>query len=328
MVLDRRSLLGLGALVAPSAIPSVLRARSVLPDSDITILVGYTAGGGTDIVARMIARQLERRLGRRVSVRNHTGAAGTIPGELLKKGPADGSLLAFMPSTVFVNRLAARNFPFDPLTDLVPLTLAGTFSIGLGVSPRLELRTFEDYVQWLKTDDKARRRLGTTSVTAFIEILSLLLGRAIGTTLTGVEYGGERALVDDIAIGRIPAGVASMPALLPSHRGHQLRLLMTTSSKRLAVAPDVPTATELGYPKLEMEEWFAFFAPAATPAPIAAEWTHQLREAIADRTMVDEMRQLGLIATISTSEQTAALIASHQESWTERMEAIGKKVAN
>jgi len=323
--MKRRALIALGALAAPLAAPAILsrpaRARTTLPDTGLTILVGYVAGGGTDLVVRAIATQLEQRLGRHVVIQNRPGASGEIPGEILKKGPPDGSTIAILASTSLVSKLATKDFPFDPLTDLSPITLAGTFPIGLGVSPKLDLRSFDEYIAWLKAGDAKRRRLGNTSSEAFIRVLNLLLDRSIGVSLDLADYRGAAPMVNDIAEGRIPAGAAAMTSMLVAHRGHRLRLLMTTGTKRLKVAPDVPTARELGYAKLEMEEWFAFFTAPGTPEPIVNEWNRQLGSAI--QAVADEVAEIGLTAATSTPAEVTALVAGHQKTWEARMKEVG-----
>src|SRR5262249_6155991 len=146
MVLDRRSLLTLGTLAVPVLSSGVARAQGALPDRAIRIFIGFEAGGGADSVARAIATRLQRRLGRHVSVESRTGSFGALPGEIVRKGPADGSQLALLSSTTLVSKLATKDFPYDPVNDLAPVTEIGTFSIAFAVSPTLGVETFADYI--------------------------------------------------------------------------------------------------------------------------------------------------------------------------------------
>jgi tripartite-type tricarboxylate transporter receptor subunit TctC len=328
MVLSRRLLLA-GALAAPTIIPSFARGQSILPDKTIRIFVGFEAGGGADTIAHAIATQLERRLSHRVTVENRPGQAAALPGEIVKNGPADGSQLAFLSSTTLVSRLTTKDFPFDPINDLAPITLVGTFPMAFAVSPKLGVETFADYLKWLKAGDAQRRKVGNTSSDAFIQVLNILLSRSIGEALVPTNYRGAVPLIADLEEGRIPAAVTTITSFLPAHRGGRLRILMSTGAKRLGVARDIPTAAELGFSNLEMQEWFAFFASAKTPMPVVAEWNRRLGAAISDASVVDQVRPLGLeLHPSSSPDSITARIDSHQIEWEARMKEAGMKPTN
>jgi tripartite-type tricarboxylate transporter receptor subunit TctC len=320
--LTRRTVLA-GSLVSPALWPGVGRAQTILPDKALTILVGFAANGGTDTIARAIAAPIERRVGRHLSVLTKPGSAGAIPGEMLKKGSADGSTVGFLASTTLVSKLAAADFPFDPLTDVTAISLAGTWPMALAVSPKLGVKTFDEYLRWLRTDDPKRLKLGSTASDTFIEAFSRMVGKALAVTFQPTAYRGTVALTDDLQEGRLPAAVSGIVSLLEHHRGGRLRLLMTTSPERLPVAPDVPTARELGYPGLEDLEWFAFFASAKTPAPLIGEWNRQIRAVMADKELTAQLTEIGLTVLTSTPEEAAARVAGHLKVWKDHMQDVG-----
>lgn len=318
--LFRRSLL----VAAPALLTSASRAQGVLPERGIRIMVGFQANGGTDIIARLIATQLTRRLGRNVLVENKPGESGSVPGELLKKGTTDGSSLAFLASTTLVARLGQRDFPFDPLTDLAPISLAGNWPIGLAVSPKLGISTMAEYLKWLKTSDAPdRNKLGNTASEAFIEIFNLMFEKALGVTMKASTYRGALPMVNDLADGKLPAAVSGIVSLLQHHRGGRLKLLMTTGRDRLAVAPEIPTARELGYAGLQVDEWFAYFARTGTAAPIIDAWNDQIRFVLDDRGLQSELAQIGMQVQTSTPQQVTQRIIEHQQAWKERMKSVG-----
>lgn len=323
MPIDRRSLLALGSLSLPALAARVARGQTALPDKDVRILVGFEAGGGADAAARAVATELQRRLSVHVHVENRTGSHGAMPGEIVKKGPAEGTMLALLSSTTLVSKLATRDFPFDPVNDLAPVAEVGTFAIAFAVSPMLDVDSFEDYLQWLKAGDNRRRRIAVSSNTAFIQVLNNLLRQSIGETLEPVSYRGAVPIVNDLRDGRIPASVNTITSLLPAHRGRRVRILMTTSARRLAVAPNIPTAIELGYPKLDMEEWFAFFVAAKTPERVVAAWSRELRRVIETPEVADTLKPLGLEIRTASPEAITALIERHQKAWQRRMQAVG-----
>jgi tripartite-type tricarboxylate transporter receptor subunit TctC len=321
--MKRRSLMAFGALAAPLIIPGLARAQSVLPSKSLRFLVGFESGGGGDLTARAIATQVERRLSRHVVVENKTGLSGAVPGEMMKKAPPDGSQLALLSSTTLIAKLTMKDYPFDPLKDIAPVIQVGDFPIAFAVSRKLGVSTFDEYLKWLKEGDSSRRKIAVSSNVAFIKVLNVLLGKAIGETLEVVSYRGPIAAVADVEQGRIPASCNTVTSLLPAHRGGRVRILMTTGAKRLQVANDIPTASELGYPQLDMREWFAFFAPPATSPAIIAEWNRRLSLAIGDAAVGDALRPLGLELETSTPSELAARVASHQMEWERRMKNAG-----
>jgi tripartite-type tricarboxylate transporter receptor subunit TctC len=321
--LHRRSLLALGS--AASFAPAAGQAQIKIPDKGISIIVGFPSSGSTDTIARWIAPKLERRIGRHVTVQNKPGAAGAMAGEAAKKATPDGTVLAFIPSTTLVSRLASKTFPFDPLVDLAPITTVGSYQTGLAVSPTIGVKTLPEYLEWVKAGDETRHKIGSTASDAFVEVLSKLFKEATGVTLELVPYRGSAALVNDLQGGAVPAAVSAITSLLEHHRGGRLRILMTTGAKRQAVAKNIPTARELGYPQLEMNEWFAFFTTAGTPPETLETWNDQFRFVLADGEMKAQMVQLGLEVETCTIEEARALVLAHRKDWEQRLQAIGIK---
>jgi tripartite-type tricarboxylate transporter receptor subunit TctC len=323
----RRTCLAAGLVAAPALLTGAALGQNLQRERDIRIFVGFEAGGGADSVARAIAVQLQRRLSRRIVVENRSGLFGAVPGELIKKAGPDGSELALLSSTTLISRLTTKGFPFDPTKDLSPITKVGNFSIAFAVSPALGIATFKDYVDWIGQGDPQRRRVAVSSNTTFVEVLNVLLRRSIGVTLEPVYYRGVVPILGDLRDGRIPATVNTLTSLLPPHRGRRARILMTTGSRRLSAARDIPTALELGYQTLDMEEWFAFFASPATPAPMVAQLNGRLRAVIEDREMVELLKPLGLEVDSSSPAELAELIDTHRRAWQARLVDTGVAAA-
>jgi tripartite-type tricarboxylate transporter receptor subunit TctC len=320
----RRSLLTLASLAAGAVMaPAVVRARSALPDKTLRILVGFVAGGGADTVARLIARSLERRTGRYVIVENRPGSAGAHPGELIMKGGPDGATVAMLASNSLAARLAVKDFPFDPLTDIAPIGTVGTFPLGFAVSPTIGVTTFAEYLDWLKRGDAKARRLGNTSSDAFIDVLGHTIGRAFDIDLRIAPYRGAAPMVNDLRDGRLPAAVTAATSFLQHHRGRRLRMLMTSGPERMRVAQDVPTARELGVSGLEMEEWYGVFASPETSPEVVAEWNLHLYHALADRNLAGELAQLGLEVDPSAPDELRPRLEAHLAGWRVRMKEAG-----
>ena len=324
-VLPRRSLLAAGAALA---IPETAGAQTALPYKPLRILIGYPSSGGSDSLVHIIAGTLQSQLSRKVAVDYRAGDSGMAAGEQLKKAIPDGSVVAFMPSATMVGKLTIPGFPFDPLADLQPLTLAGTYPTAFAVSPKVGVTTFAEYVAWLKAGEPGRDRFGTTTPGSFTQYFGTALGRAIGVVLESVPYRGARPLLADLEQGRIPAGTGGITSFLAAHRGGRLRLLATSAAKRIAAAPAVPTVGELGFPKLEQSGWYAFFAPPGMPPPLVEAWTAALHVALESREVSEQLLQLGFTVETSTPAELAARLVADFRTWSEMLDSMGLKRAN
>lgn len=322
-LLGRRTLLA-GAALTP-ALPA--HGQTTLPDKQVQLLVGFVTGGATDNVARKIAQPLEARIGRHITVVSRPGGSGAAPAELLRKDGGEGRLLAFMPSTTLVSTLLP-GAAFDPVADLTPITITGTWPLGLAVSPTLGIRTFEEYVTWVKADDPKRRKLGSTASDGFIQIFGAVIGKEIGAAFETHSYRSVNPMVNDLKDGRLPSAATGLVSLMEHHRGGRLRLVMITAPRRLAALPNVPTARELGYPGLEDLEWFALFASAKTSPALIKEWNRQIVSTMADASLGAELAEFGMTTETSTPEEARDRVASHLAMWRERMLKAGMTPAN
>ncbi|MBI3197237.1 MAG: hypothetical protein HYZ40_06960 [Rhodospirillales bacterium] len=328
--LPRRTLLARALLATGTAFaaPAVARAQSTLPYGTIRILIGYPSSGGSDSLVHVIAGALQTELSRTVSVEYKPGPSGSAAGAVLKNSAPDGKTIAFMPSATMVAKLIKPGFPFDPLTDLLPLTLAGTYPTTFAVSPRIGVANFAEYVQWLKAGDATRARFGTTTPNSFTQFFGTLLGGEIGVPLEAVPYNGARPLLADLEQGRIPAGTGGITSFLVPQRGGRLRILLSSAAKRSAAAPDVPTVSELGFPKLQQTNWYAFFAPPGMSAALVAAWTAELRAVLESGDVSEQLRQLGLAVETSTPAEMAARLASDFREWKAVLDSLGMKPIN
>lgn len=323
--LTRRSLVAAGAAFA---VPASARAQTTLPYGTIRIFIGYPSSGGSDSLVHVIAGALQQQIGRSVTVDYKPGPSGAGAGEQLKKSAPNGNTLAFIPSATMVGKLIRPDFPFNPQTDLQPLTLAGTYPTAFCVSPKIGVATLADYVQWLKAGDPQRARFGTTTPDSFTQYFGTMVGREIGVPLESVPYRGARPLVADLEEGRIPAGTGGITSFLTPQRGGRLKVLMISAAKRLKVAPQVPTVVELGFAKLVQTNWYAFFAPPGMSAPLVAAWTAELRKALQSREVSEQLGQLGFEVQTSSPDELAERLASDFRNWKELLDSLGVKPIN
>jgi len=320
--INRRSALALAG--AALAAPAVARADTALPDKTLKILIGFPAGGGTDVMARVIAEALKRRTGRNVIIDNKAGASGTLAGEALKNSPPDGTTICYMPSATVVQKLTMASMPFDPQTDIAPITLAGTVQTAYCVSPTIGVNTLAEYIEWLKKNP-TRHNFGTTAMGSFTHFFGVMAGQAIGIPLEPVPYRGAAPLIADLQGGHVPAGCGGITDFLEHHRAGKVRVIFTSGEKRASAAPDIPTASELGYPSLRILGWYVFFAPPKTPAALIDAWGNELRAVLKMPEIEKRMTEFGLDVETSTPQQVSQRIATDLKRWKEILDSIGYK---
>ena len=325
--LARRSLLAAGPLCGlPWILPPRALAQNALPGKALRILIGFSAGGGAEPMARAISPRLELRTSRRVTVENKASDRNEPAGEFMSKALTEGSVVAFLPTTTIAMTPPREIFPFDSRSDLVPLTMVGTFQVALMVPRAANLATFASYVAWLKAGPPERRRLGTSSADPYLKLYGLMIGRECGVDLEIVPLKTSSRLVAAVKEGSVHAGISSVPPLLEHNRDGAMRILMTSGAKRATVLRDVPTAVELGYPNLELQEWYGFFASSASPPAVAAEWSRVLQPILLEPEVVAQLATLGLDAAPTTQAEATALFKARLKTWAEKTATFGMKM--
>lgn len=323
---SRRALL---ASAGPALLALPAAAQTGLPDRAVRIWVGFSPGGGADVVARAIAPSIQQRLGRPVTVENRPGAAGATMGDSLKKAAPDGATIGLLPSTTLIGRLTSPStFPFDPLRDLAPLGIVGTFETAFVVSPSTGVRTVAEYAQWGKDGPPERRRFGTAAPETFSQYFAQLLAQQYDLSLDPVPLRGTGPLSSDLGQGRLPAGCGGLASFVHQHRGGKLRILTTSGPVRNPVLPDVPTVVELGFPKLQLIDWYAFFAPAGLPPPLVAAWDRALSTAVEAQETREQLTQYGVVVGVARPDECAARLAADFDRWRTLLDMLGIRAAN
>jgi tripartite-type tricarboxylate transporter receptor subunit TctC len=304
-MITRRSTLAIGgaAAIAP---PVAARAQqNGLPDKPLRILVGFPAGGGTDVMARFLAEPLKQRTGRNVLIDNKAGASGTIAVETLKNAAPDGTTIAYVPSATIVQKLTMESVPFDPLVDIQPITLAGTVQTAFCVSPTIGVNTLPEYIEWLKKNP-TRHSFGTTAMGSFTHFFGVMA---------------------DLQGGHIAAGCGGITDFLEHHRAGKVKVIFTSGTKPTTSAPEIPTATQLGYPKLQILGWYVFFVPARTPAPVVDAWGRELKAVLALPEVQKKLTELGLDVETSTPAEFTQRMTADLARWKTIIDSIGYKPA-
>jgi tripartite-type tricarboxylate transporter receptor subunit TctC len=313
----------LGAAAAAMAAPAA-RAQG-LPGGAIRMVIGYAPGGGTDVIARFIADKLREHSGMNVLVENRPGASGILAPAAMKGAATDGSVILLTPSVSTIEQIATRkSMPFDLNTDLLPVTLAGTVATVYAVSSAINVSTLPEYVAWLKKNPK-NASFGTAAMGSTTHFFGVELGQAVGVVLEPVPYKGTGPLLTDIVAGHIPAGCGGVTSFLQHHRSGKVRILAVSGAKRATAASDLPTVTELGYPKLTSEGFYSFYLPAKTSPAVVDTWNSRLAEVLALPDLRKKLVELGLEVQTSTPAELAERQGRALVAFTASMKAAGYK---
>lgn len=275
-LLSRRTVLAAAALPVLAASPSAW-SQAAWPHKPVRVVVAFTAGGTTDILARAVGQRLAEKYKQPFVIDNKPGAGGNLGTEIVAKAPADGyTLIVNSVGPMAVNPSLYKNLPFDPLTDLVPVVQIADVPNVLVVHPSLPVRTFDEFVTYMRAN-AAKLNYGSTGTGTSSHLSGYMLGKRIGAMAQHVPYKGATAL-NDLIGGQIQFMFATIPSVIQHIQGGKLRALAVTSLKRSRSMPDVPTVAERGFPGFEAGSWFGFFAPKGTPAVVITELNRAVNE--------------------------------------------------
>jgi tripartite-type tricarboxylate transporter receptor subunit TctC len=280
------------------------------PDRPVRIVVGFSAGGPTDIPARFIADRLGTALGQRFIVENRTGAGGQIATMDVLGKPRDGSSLLLCTHFEGIN-LALYKAAQYKLTDLAPISQIARYYYGLAVTNEIPASTWSQFIAYARANP-GKVNYGSVGRGSAQELIALEIGKMTGTTLTGVPYKGGADIMNDLISGRIHLYVSPTLAILPQLKAGKLRIIGVSSAERLAVAPDLPTVTESGLPLVRFG-WLGFCGAAGTPQPIVALLNRQINAIVKAPDYRDMIEKAGSVPLGSTPEELAKILVDTYE---------------
>jgi tripartite-type tricarboxylate transporter receptor subunit TctC len=262
------------------------------PNRVIRLIVGFAAGGGNDIFARLVGQKLSELIGQSVVIENRPGAGGRLAAAYVAGQVADGyTLLVGAAGAMSVAPAIYPNLPYHPLRSFVPLTLIGSFPLVLAVAPSHGFKSVADLVAWAKANpDKSNYATSAPGFTIATELLKL----KSGMPGVAIPYKSSNEMVLSVISGQTLLTIADPPPAVPLVKGGQLRALAVTGAKRLAELPDVPSMAEAGLPDVNMGLWSGLFAPAGTPVAITQKLEDALRRAIQSPDVADKLKALGV----------------------------------
>ena len=310
-----RKAITLGVLTLCSAFaPAHGAAQETYPARPIRLIVPSAPGGGTDFTARTISQKLTESIGQTVIVDNRAGAAGNIGAEIAAKASPDGYTLV-MPITSFpINPHLYSKLPFDTLKDFAPVVMASSAPLFLVVNPSIPAKTVGELIAFAKSKpgqlNYANSGNGTTA-----HLAGELFKKMAGVNLVSVPYKGGGPAVIDLMAGRVQIYFSTIPAALSHVQAGKLRGVAVTTTQRVSLIPDVPTAAESGLPGFEVVGWFGIFAPAGTPRLVVAKLNKELNQVLSLPDTQQRFASQGLIPGGGTPEELGKFLRAEIAKW-------------
>ncbi len=322
MGLHRRHFLSLAAgAAALPALPRLARAADY-PTRPVHLVVGFPAGSGPDIIARLAAQALSTRIGQEVVVDDRPGAGGNIGTEVVAKATGDGYTLFLAVSANAINASLYKNLNFDFARDLVPVGMVALTPFVIAVNPSFPPKNLSELIALAK-DKPGSINMATAGVGSGSQVSGELFQMMAGIKLTHVPYRNN--YVPDLLAGQVPLAVSPMPQVIEFVKDGRLRALGITPATRSQMLPDVPSIGEVvkGY---DASGWFGLVAPRGTPPEIIAKLNAAITAGIADPKMRERLLAVGSEPRAMTADAFGKFIAGEIEKWRKVIEFADIKV--
>ncbi|MGD9943493.1 MAG: Bug family tripartite tricarboxylate transporter substrate binding protein [Bradyrhizobium sp.] len=277
-------------------------AAQAFPEKPVRFIVPWTAGGGVDLHARMVAAKLSERLKQPVIVENKPGAAGIIGTEFVAKSPADGyTLIVGSPGNMSVNPVFNPSTPYNPVADFAPVGMSARISNVLVVTPSLPAKTVSEFIE-LARSKPGELTFGSSGQGSVLHLQMELLLLHTKTKMRHIPYKGTSQAVGDVVSGHTVSMIAD-PSVLPFVKAGKLRILGQITGTRSLAMPDVPTLAESGLPGFDAPSWYGFFAPANTPRAVVAKLNAEINNVLKDPDLIRTMVAAGQDPAPSTPQE-------------------------
>jgi tripartite-type tricarboxylate transporter receptor subunit TctC len=296
------------------------------PDHPVTIVVPASPGGGGDFAARLLAEGLSKAFGSPFVVDNRAGASGNIAASYVARAQPDGyTLLLAYSGTHVANPALFSNLQWDPVKSFAPVALAITAPQVIVVNKDLPVKTLGDFVAYAKRNP-GKVNYASSGIGTIQHIGSELLAMRTGITMVHVPYKGAGPALSDLLSGQVSLLITTPPAVVGQIRAGNVHALAIASKKRHPMLPDVPTTSEAGVPNVELDAWFALYAPAGTPPAVVDRLAAQIEKVVNSADFKRRAEDAGTYATFMGPVQLAAFTRSELGYWSDIIHKIGIKV--
>ena len=305
------------------ALSGVAAAQESWPSRPVHIVVPYTPGTGADILARVLGPKLADRWKAAVVTDNKPGATGNIGADFAAKAAPDGYTL-LLTATSFTTNPALKPAPFDPVADFAPVALVATGALGVYINPQVPAKNMREFVALVKSQP-GKLYYSSPGNGGPQHLAMELLKLETGMDIIHVPYKGAAGAITDLVGGQVQAMISALQTVAPHVKNGRLRMLAVMSSHRAEAFPEVPTLKEAGLPDLEVETWYAMFAPAGTPAAIVGRANRDVNELLKEADVREVLAKQGLEPAGGTPDALGARVKRELANWTRVVKAAGIK---
>ena len=293
------------------------------PGKPVRFLVGFTPGGGNDIVARIVATKITEIWGQQLVVENRPGAGSNIAAEAVARAVPDGyTLLLCITATHAINPALYKKIPYDHIRDFAPVSLIGTTANVLVVHPSLPVKSVGQFIAYAKANP-GKISYASGGVGTSLHLSMELLRSMTGINVVHIPYKGTGPAATDLIGGQVPSMFGNLPSQLPNINNGRLRPLGVTSARRSAQLPDVPTFIESGVPGFEVTAWYGICAPAGMPGQVLAKLNADAVKALNSPDLRQRLTDQGVEAAPSTPGEFSAFIQSETVKWAKVVRSSG-----
>lgn len=287
-------------------------AASAYPDRPVRMIVPFTPGGGTDLVARMIAQKLGENLGQPVVVDNRPAVDGVVGTEIAARSQPDGYTLLQVSTSHAINVALGRKLPYDTLKDFAPIAHTANQQLILVVNPGLPVRSVKELIALGRAKPDALNYGSSSNATA---LPTELFKAMTGIQAQHIPYKGSPPMLADLIAGQIQMSIAAAISAIPQVKSGKLRVLAIGDSRRSSEMPDLPTIAEAGVPGYQATIWSGLLAPAGTPAPIIERLNREVVKAVRAPDFRAKLLELGAESVGSTAAEWGAFLRNEIDKW-------------
>jgi len=295
-----------------------VQAQQNYPTKSIRLIVPFPPGGGTDIVARVIAQRSTESLGQTVVVDNRPGGGGTMGAETAVRAQPDGYTLA-MVSASYATNAALYKLPYDPVKDIQSIVLIGQSGWVLALNPAVPLKSLQEFIAYNKANP-GKLNYGSTGTGGATHLATELFDLMAGTKMTHIPYKGTGPALNDLIGGQIQVMFAAMPSAIPQVKGGRLRAIGVTTFKRVEALPDAPAIAE-AVPGYEAVTWYGMLGPKGLPKNVVARWNREVARILQTDEMKSRMALEAIEGAGGPPEEFLNVIRRDVEKWTKVVKA-------
>lgn len=303
-----------------------IAANTSFPNRPIKILVPFAAGGGTDIMARLIAAEMSKELGQSVVVDNKAGAGGSLGADLVARSPADGyTLLLGTASTHAINPEVYSKLPFDPIKSFTPISLIASIPGVVAVNGNSTFHSLQDLVAEMRRQP-GKLTFGSQGQGGLSHLMGEMFNAQAQVKSVHVPYRGGAQALQDVVAGNVDVLYDTLPAVLPHLQSGALRALAITAEHRSPAFPNLPTSGEQGYPQFLAQTWNALFGPANLPVDIAQRLTQAVMKAVSQPGVKARIEAMSAVPVGSDARALSSMLQKDRQRWAAAVKAAGVKI--